>query len=1301
MGRGRYLPHVCIAVWLSSAGATLAGERFIAYQVPAGLTGNQDIFGTTSIGMDFDVNLDVTIFRLGVFDSGADGLSLPLTATLYDRDTALPMAALQFTPDDPGELVEGSRFKDLDEPLVLAPGFHGSISCYGQGGTEPNFNTYGGASTGLWSTSTGHCGISFVGGSRFGAGPGFPGTVDTGPVARYAAGTFEFEAEGQITPVPGTAYIVPQFSAGNFPFTGPLGMDFDVLNDIEVDQLGVFDSGSDDLSATLTATLYDRSTQAVLARLTFEPGDSGDLIDGSRFKTLPAPLGIPAGTQCTIVVEGYNDLEQAGNVGIAGGPVGIIAEQGGCSIEFVGSSRYGFLPGQFPTMPDFGPEVRYAAGTFTFGPPASALQRPATPTDVSAAAVAGGAHVTWSAPAGPAVAGYNVYTSSPGNPRKLNGAAVTQTQFTAAVARGADYCFVVRSVRADGIESIDSAETCINLPPGAAPATRYIAYQVPAGAVGQTQDVFDGTLGQDFETRTPVVITRLGVFDDGSDGLNSTLIARLFDRDIQGELASLTFTKQDPGDLVGGSRFKALDQLIVLPAGFRGTITAEGYSTVERYGNQAIAAIDTSVDDGGCALTFLGPRYGSAGGFPRNVPGWPPNPYIYIGGSFEYGVVTPPPAEPNSGIAFVVPAGTLGNQNFTGSLGLAFDVQKAIRVTRLGVFDDGSNGLNQPLTAIIYDRDARSVQATLDFTTDDPGELVGGSRFKNLPTPLDLSVGFHGLMVGQGYGALEMNGNTHGNQDVRPWTTFGGNCRIAFVGGGRHTNATMAFPLGEIGFPLTDDAGPVNRFAAGTFEFGPGPDADFTVSPGDEGVAPFQVTVNAGPSSSLNGAITLYTWDFGDGGIANGISPPAHSFTRPDRYKITLTVVDASGATAQISKAITVHFASGDVSPWTSADIGDPSIAGGARRDGGCLDVYAGGTNIGGLGQTGTSDHFHFVYQQFPGDGSIIAHFSEVDWETGAKLGVMFREDLTPFSRSAGFFIQNAATPKMASIRRATVGGTSSTTLSTATLAPPGAWLKIVKTGADLVPSYSTDGVTFVEEKKMTVSMPAGCFGGIAAASNESADSTNPFGPYIDLTAKVCDLQVTGIGSGAPAAPTGLIATPGDLNISLLWNANSEPDLQGYNVFRSEAGGPYAKINGSLVTQPSFLDTAVSSGTQYCYKVQAVNPGGSSPDSAAACATPVVDGVLIRRGDVDGTGVVELTDVINLIGFLFLGNPQNLDCFDAADADDTGVVELTDAIVEIGWLFLGSPTDLPAPGPLACGVDPTPDDLAPCGRACQ
>ena len=37
----------------------------------------------------------------------------------------------------------------------------------------------------------------------------------------------------------------------------------------------------------------------------------------------------------------------------------------------------------------------------------------------------------------------------------------------------------------------------------------------------------------------------------------------------------------------------------------------------------------------------------------------------------------------------------------------------------------------------------------------------------------------------------------------------------------------------------------------------------------------------------------------------------------------------------------------------------------------------------------------------------------------------------------------------------------------------------------------------------------------------------------------------------APAAPTGLAATAGANSVSLAWTANTEPDLAGYNVYRS------------------------------------------------------------------------------------------------------------------------------------------------------
>jgi len=70
---------------------------------------------------------------------------------------------------------------------------------------------------------------------------------------------------------------------------------------------------------------------------------------------------------------------------------------------------------------------------------------------------------------------------------------------------------------------------------------------------------------------------------------------------------------------------------------------------------------------------------------------------------------------------------------------------------------------------------------------------------------------------------------------------------------------------------------------------------------------------------------------------------------------------------------------------------------------------------------------------------------------------------------------------------------------------------------------------------------------------------------------------------------------------------------------------------------------------------------------------------------------VDLSDGISTLGFLFLGNTK-LACLEAADANDSGGLDLTDAVFTFLYLFSsGSP--IPQPGPTACGLDPTPDDL--------
>ena len=78
------------------------------------------------------------------------------------------------------------------------------------------------------------------------------------------------------------------------------------------------------------------------------------------------------------------------------------------------------------------------------------------------------------------------------------------------------------------------------------------------------------------------------------------------------------------------------------------------------------------------------------------------------------------------------------------------------------------------------------------------------------------------------------------------------------------------------------------------------------------------------------------------------------------------------------------------------------------------------------------------------------------------------------------------------------------------------------------------------------------------------------------------------------------------------------------------------------------------------------------------------------RGDVDGSGALELTDAVRTLGELFLGLEPSA-CRDASDTNDDGDVDLSDAVAVLGYLFLGEDAP-PAPYP-DCGLDPTGDGL--------
>jgi len=82
-----------------------------------------------------------------------------------------------------------------------------------------------------------------------------------------------------------------------------------------------------------------------------------------------------------------------------------------------------------------------------------------------------------------------------------------------------------------------------------------------------------------------------------------------------------------------------------------------------------------------------------------------------------------------------------------------------------------------------------------------------------------------------------------------------------------------------------------------------------------------------------------------------------------------------------------------------------------------------------------------------------------------------------------------------------------------------------------------------------------------------------------------------------PAVPTGLSVALGDGSVELTWNANSEDDWAGYNLYRATTSfgsiSEAERLNGGLITDPIYIDTEVSVGEKYYYRVTAVDEGGN------------------------------------------------------------------------------------------------------------
>jgi len=108
-------------------------------------------------------------------------------------------------------------------------------------------------------------------------------------------------------------------------------------------------------------------------------------------------------------------------------------------------------------------------------------------------------------------------------------------------------------------------------------------------------------------------------------------------------------------------------------------------------------------------------------------------------------------------------------------------------------------------------------------------------------------------------------------------------------------------------------------------------------------------------------------------------------------------------------------------------------------------------------------------------------------------------------------------------------------------------------------------------------------------------------------------------------------------SVQLEWDSNSEPDLAGYNIYRSsQSGFGYVRLNSTLIVGTTYTDTTIEAGQTYYYVSTAVNT--SDLESGFSNEVPyTVPAGSVCPGEVNGDGSRNVLDVILIMNHI-VGN---------------------------------------------------------------
>ncbi|HEV2197935.1 MAG TPA: protease pro-enzyme activation domain-containing protein [Candidatus Acidoferrum sp.] len=317
-------------------------------------------------------------------------------------------------------------------------------------------------------------------------------------------------------------------------------------------------------------------------------------------------------------------------------------------------------------------------------------------------------------------------------------------------------------------------------------------------------------------------------------------------------------------------------------------------------------------------------------------------------------------------------------------------------------------------------------------------------------------------------------------------------------------------------------------------------------------------TITVNPLNGFNGSVSLSA-----SGLPNGVTPAFSPGSTTGTSTLTLT---ASGAATTGTVTVTVTGTSGSLtktttisltirvlptlpSIWSDGDIGSVGMAGAASYANGIFTVSGAGSGT----MITSSDSFHFVYQPFNGDGSIVARVLSVQGSSAAQAGIMIRETLGTGANHV--FLFDYSTSILATERTTT--GASSSYQSVGSAVLPN-WIKLTRSGNVFNMYGSSDGVNWAQlGMSQTVTMAQIIYIGLAVSNRNTAALA---------TATFDSVSVNSASAPAPLI-TAVSATTGSVG--------SQVAISG-SGFGATQGGSAVLLNGAAVTINSWSDTSIT-----------------------------------------------------------------------------------------------------------------------------